>query len=277
LRAIAQTWDILKKEKPELLLVMGGYISAPAGIAARLLSIPIWLHEQNAIAGLSNRLLAPLSERIFLGLPLYKTPFGWKKAELIGNPLRKALARSQQARHDVSVLRVLVLGGSQGASFLNQLLPKVVDTGIGRQLSVWHQTGTNQQASVHDAYQQNGVSTRVDAFIDDMASAYVWADVVIARSGALTVAEIAQTARPALFIPFPYAVDNHQYVNALNLVEVGGARVFVQSQATVESVRDFLNHYLAQPEAHQLAYNSLSALPENQAAAVLAQAIVDRK
>jgi UDP-N-acetylglucosamine--N-acetylmuramyl-(pentapeptide) pyrophosphoryl-undecaprenol N-acetylglucosamine transferase len=277
LRAIAQAWRLLKQEKPELLLVMGGYISAPAGIAARLLGIPVWLHEQNAIAGLSNRLLAPLSERLFLGLPLHKTPFGWEKAELIGNPLRKALSRSQQARHDTLVLRVLILGGSQGASFLNDLLPRVMNDRVSNHLSIWHQTGVNQRDVVNAAYHYAGVKARVDAFIDDMASAYAWADVVIARSGALTVAEIAQTARPALFIPFPSAVDNHQYVNALSLVEAGGASVFVQSQTTVEKMRDFLNQYLSQPEAHQLAYNSLSALPENQAAAVLARAIVDRK
>lgn len=276
-RAVGQALQVLKQTQPDLVLVMGGYISVPAGIAARLMGIPVWLHEQNSIVGLSNRLLAPLSERIFLGLPLQKIPFGWKNAELIGNPLRKALARSQQARHDISMLRVLVLGGSQGASFLNQLLPKVVDADIGKRLSVWHQTGVNQYVSVHDAYQQAGVSARVDAFIEDMATAYAWADLVIARSGALTVAEIAQTARPALFIPFPFAVDNHQYVNALTLVDVGGAQVLVQSQVGVETIRDFLSQYLAHPEKQQLAYNSLSALPENQAAAVLAQAIVDRK
>jgi len=277
LRAIAQAWGVLKQEKPELLLVMGGYISAPAGIAARLLGIPVWLHEQNAIAGLSNRLSAPLSERIFLGLPLHKTPFGWKKAELIGNPLRKALSRSQQARHDAVVLRVLILGGSQGANFLNDLLPKVMDDGVSNQLSLWHQTGVSQRDVVNASYHYCGVKARVDAFIDDMATAYAWADVVIARAGALTVSEIAQTARPSLLIPFPFAVDNHQYFNALMLVNTGGAQVMPQSQVSVDAVRDFLNRYLAQPQAHQLAYNSLSALPENQAATVLARAIVDRK
>ncbi len=276
LRAIWQAMRVLKQERPDLLLVMGGYVSAPAGIAARLLGIPVWLHEQNAIAGLSNRLLAPLSERLFLGLPLQKMPFGWKKAELIGNPLRNALARSRQARHDGVVLRVLILGGSQGAGFLNDLLPKVMNDGISNHLSIWHQTGVNQREVVNASYHDAGVKARVDAFIEDMATAYAWADVVIARSGALTVAEIAQTARPALFIPFPSAVDNHQYVNALSLVEAGGASVFVQSQTTVEKIRDFLNQYLSQPEAHQLAYNNLLALPENNAASLLAQTIVDR-
>jgi UDP-N-acetylglucosamine--N-acetylmuramyl-(pentapeptide) pyrophosphoryl-undecaprenol N-acetylglucosamine transferase len=277
LRAIAQAWRVLKHEKPDLLLVMGGYISVPAGIAARLLGIPVWLHEQNAIAGLSNRLLAPLSERVFLGLPLQYVPFGWEKAELIGNPLRKALERSNQARHDEHALRVLVVGGSQGASFLNTLLPQVVaDALIGSKISIWHQTGEQARRVVNAAYLYAGASAKVDAFIEDMASAYAWADIVIARSGALTVAEVAQTARSALFIPFPFAVDNHQYYNALSLVEVGAAQVLIQSQATVENVRDFLNHYLIYPEKHQLVYNNLSCLPENTAAAQLANAIISK-
>lgn len=276
LRAIAQAWRVLRQEKPDLLLVMGGYISAPAGIAARLLGVPVWLHEQNAIAGLSNRLLAPFSERIFLGLPLQFVPFAWKKAELIGNPLRGCLQRGSQARHDANALNVLILGGSQGAQFLNGLLPQVITVEMSNRLSIWHQTGVQQQDTVADAYQAAGVKARVDAFIDDMATAYAWADVIIARSGALTVAEIAQTARPALFIPFPFAVDNHQYFNALSLVTVGGAQLLTQSQASIDAVRSFLNQRLHDPQIQQLAYNSLLALPENNAAIVLAQTIVDR-
>jgi UDP-N-acetylglucosamine--N-acetylmuramyl-(pentapeptide) pyrophosphoryl-undecaprenol N-acetylglucosamine transferase len=275
LRAIAQAWQVLKQEHPDKLLVMGGYISAPAGIAARLLGIPIWLHEQNAVAGLSNRLLAPLSARLFLGLPLQTVPVGWSKAELIGNPLRRSLQRATAARHDAATLRVLILGGSQGASFLNNLLPQVFsDWSLSPRCAIWHQTGQVAQEVVASAYQSAQITAKVDAFIDDMASAYLWADVVIARAGALTVAELAQSARPALLIPFPHAVDDHQRANAMTLVAMGGASLLTQSATKVEDVRQFLADALLQPEDHEQAYHQLCQLPENRAAEVLATRIL---
>jgi UDP-N-acetylglucosamine--N-acetylmuramyl-(pentapeptide) pyrophosphoryl-undecaprenol N-acetylglucosamine transferase len=164
-------------------------------------------------------------------------------------------------------LRVLVIGGSQGAEFLNERLPEVMrDWSARHELSLWHQTGTQMHAQVEMAYQQVGVEARVDEFIHHMGEAYAWADVVIARSGALTVTELSQAARPALFIPFPYAVDDHQYTNSLALVQIGVADVLRQSEASVEALRERLSDYIFNPHCLSHRYALLNEQAENKAA-----------
>ena len=270
-----QAVDLLRQEDPDVVLVMGGYVSAPAGLAARWLRIPLVVHEQNSIAGLSNRLLAPFSQSVLLGLPMASSPLGWGKARWVGNPLRAMLKR-QGKTHASQPLRLLILGGSQGAQFLNERLPEVMrDWSARHELTVWHQTGSHQQALVELAYQQAGVTARVSEFIQDMGEAYAWADLVIARAGALTVTELQQVARPALFIPFPHAVDDHQYTNSLALVKLGAAQVLRQSEASVEQLREYLSDYIYNPKALSQCYAVLNAQAENTAAVHVVQVLTD--
>lgn len=274
-QAWRQAVQHLRQQGPDVLLVMGGYVSVPAGLAARWLRIPLVVHEQNSVAGFSNRLLAPLSQSLLLGLPLQSVPMGWAQARWVGNPLRAMLQR-QVKTVPARPLRVLVIGGSQGAQFLNERLPEVMrDWSARQELSVWHQTGTSMRARVEAAYQQVGVDARVDEFIHQMGEAYAWADVVIARAGALTVTELWQAARPALFIPFPYAVDDHQYTNSLALVQIGVADVLRQSEASVEALRERLSDYIYNPHCLSHRYALLNEQSENKAAERVVQILMD--
>lgn len=269
-----QALGILRLESPDVMLVMGGYVSVPAGLAARWLGIPVCVHEQNSVVGLSNRLLAPFSQSLLLGLPLHSLPFGWHQAQWVGNPLRSMLARQVKSQAS-QPLRVLIIGGSQGAQFLNQRLPEVMQDWPARhQLTIWHQTGQAMQAQVELDYQHAGVEARVDAFIDDMGEAYAWADVVIARAGALTVTELMQAARPALFIPFPFAVDDHQYTNSLSLVGLNAAEVVRQDNASVDYLRERLSDYLYNPQCLINRYALLNGQPENTAAEKVTQVLL---
>jgi UDP-N-acetylglucosamine--N-acetylmuramyl-(pentapeptide) pyrophosphoryl-undecaprenol N-acetylglucosamine transferase len=274
-QAWRQAVQHLRQQRPDVLLVMGGYVSVPAGLAARWLGIPLVVHEQNSVAGLSNRLLAPFCQLLLLGLPLASLPIGWGQARWVGNPLRAMLTR-QPKSHASQPLRLLIIGGSQGAQFLNERLPEVMQDWPGRrEVSVWHQTGSQQQVQVEEAYRQAGVTARVSEFIQDMGEAYAWADVVIARAGALTVTELQQVARPALFIPFPHAVDDHQYTNSLALVKLGAAEVLRQSEASVEVLRERLSDYVYNPKSLSHCYAHLNAQLENTAAEQVAQVLID--
>lgn len=273
-RAIWQAVIIMRQQKPNVVLVMGGYVSAPAGIAAKFLGIPLWLHEQNAVAGLSNRLLAPLSTRVLLGLPLVRYPWGWHDAQLIGNPLRSNLQRDAKSTAH-NPLRLLVIGGSQGAHFLNTRLPEVMNAwALAQGFTIWHQTGEKEQQSVQTAYERAGLSVRVDAFIEDMGQAYAWADLVISRSGALTVTELMQVARPSLLIPYPHAVDDHQVANAQALLDKGSAQLLLQADASVHNLRAHLQRYLQDEETLRQAYGLANQLHENHAADVLANELI---
>lgn len=275
LRAVRQAIAVLRVVKPSAVLVMGGYVSVPAGLAAKWLRIPLVVHEQNAIVGMSNKLLAPVANQVYMGLPLQAWPLGFEEAELIGNPLRRQLQRDVYLPNPTRALRVLVIGGSQGASFLNAVLPAVC-TGWQwtEQLEVWHQTGAGDYEQVREAYHAAQVRARVDVFIDDMATAYAFADVVIARAGAMTVSEITQVAKPALFIPYPYAVDNHQEANAQALVDMGAAWMVVQSKASMDVLRYQLAEWLQKPQLLAEARQVLLAQPDNHAGEQIAQALI---
>jgi UDP-N-acetylglucosamine--N-acetylmuramyl-(pentapeptide) pyrophosphoryl-undecaprenol N-acetylglucosamine transferase len=274
-KGVWQAIAVLRREKPVLLLVMGGYISVPAGVAAWLLGIPVWMHEQNAIAGWSNKLLAPLADVVWCGLPLVSTPWVMRDAALMGNPLRQQLHRASAVAQSTGTLKILVLGGSQGAAFLNAMIPAAL-TGWSpaTQCDIWHQTGQAEHEAVQDAYTAAALRARVDAFIHDMGSAYAWADVVISRSGALTVSELMQVARPALLIPFPYAVDNHQTANGQTLVDLGAAVLMPQAEVSINRLRQHIQAWLIDPSWLHQAYDALSRLPENHAATLMAEAIV---
>ena len=215
---------LLLKYRPCAVLGMGGFVAGPVGLMAVLLRRPLIIHEQNAIAGLTNRILAPFAKRILTGFP---STFVRKNVEVVGNPVR---AEFSQIRRDFTFdsidkpIRVLVIGGSLGAQAFNQIVPAALaQISVAERPEVWHQTGEHKLQFTQDNYKKFGVEARVDAFIEAMYEAYTWADLVICRAGAITVAELAVVGVGAIFVPYPYAVDDHQTANASALTNAGAA------------------------------------------------------
>nr|WP_281357436.1 undecaprenyldiphospho-muramoylpentapeptide beta-N-acetylglucosaminyltransferase [Thiomicrorhabdus cannonii] len=245
-RAWWQARKIMRAERPDLVLGMGGFVCGPGGLAAKTLGIPLVIHEQNAIPGLTNKLLAPLAREVICAFP--QTVLQGNNVVTLGNPVRAGL-------EDVALLQpqtgchVLVLGGSRGALALNETVPKALALLPPEQRpSVTHQTGVKTLQQAQQAYAQAGVAAEVVAFIDDMRSAYEKADMVVSRAGALTVSELMATARPAIMVPYPQAVDDHQTANAQALVTLGGGEVIQQSDLTPQRLAAALGGWCADPQ-----------------------------
>lgn len=226
LRALWQSVAILRRARPAVVLGMGGFVTGPGGIAAWLLRTPLVIHEQNAVPGLTNRLLARLASHVLAGFPAC-FPAGIR-ARTVGNPVRKDIvalpAPAERFAGRAGRPRLLIVGGSRGALALNQRVPAALALLAGSERpEVWHQCGTLTLDQAHAAYAAAEVEARIDAFIDDMPGAYAWADLVVCRAGALTVAELAAAGVAALLVPFPYAVDDHQTANGQQLVAAGAA------------------------------------------------------
>lgn len=239
LRAVWQARRVIRRFKPDVVMGMGGYASAPGGVAAKLAGIPLVLHEQNAIPGMTNKLLSKLASRT---LCAFDNTFSEVDAEVVGNPIRQeliALGQEPRSSSASEALKVLVVGGSLGARVFNEVMPETVAK-VSQQCSVtvWHQAGKGNQAALKQAYQQVGQEDRVNVadFIDDMEAAYRWADVVVCRAGALTVSELATVGLPAILVPLPHAVDDHQTRNANVLVNANAGRLLPQAQMTVDSL-----------------------------------------
>ncbi|MFA3777459.1 undecaprenyldiphospho-muramoylpentapeptide beta-N-acetylglucosaminyltransferase [Yersinia sp. 1652 StPb PI] len=242
-RAVRQATKIMRDYQPDVVLGMGGYVSGPGGLAAWLCGIPVVLHEQNGIAGLTNRWLARIAKKV-----LQAFPGAFPNADVVGNPVRTdVLALPLPAQRLVGregPVRVLVIGGSQGARVLNQTMPQVAAQ-LGEKITLWHQVGKGALPEVLQAYQQVGQGDdkhKITEFIDDMAAAYSWADVVVCRSGALTVSEIAAAGLPAIFVPFQHK-DRQQYWNALPLEKAGAAKIIEQPQFSAEAVSSLLEQW----------------------------------
>lgn len=236
--AVRQARHIMRNWQPDVVLGMGGYVSGPGALAAWSCGIPVVLHEQNSIAGLANRWLAKIARKV-----LQAFPGAFPHAEVVGNPVRPEVLGlpepAERLSHRTGPIRVLVLGGSQGAQILNQTMPTVAARLSGR-LILWHQVGKGALSIVNQAYVNEGeYGHRVVEFIEDMASAYTWADVVVCRSGALTVSEIAAAGLPALFVPFMHK-DRQQYWNALPLEQAGAAKIIEQLEFTTARVSEVL-------------------------------------
>lgn len=240
LHSIIQAQAVIKQFKPDVILGMGGFASGPGGVAAKLLGIPLVLHEQNAIPGVTNKLLAKIASQI---LCAFANTFSTaqKNVQVVGNPVRQELIAlgSKPKSYRSDALKVLVVGGSLGAKIFNELMPEVVaNLSKHQSVTVWHQVGKNNEAVVKNRYQQLGQDggVKVAAFIDDMEAAYQWADVVICRSGALTVSELAAVGLPSILVPYPYAVDDHQTINAEVLVNAEAAFLLPQTILNVEKL-----------------------------------------
>jgi UDP-N-acetylglucosamine--N-acetylmuramyl-(pentapeptide) pyrophosphoryl-undecaprenol N-acetylglucosamine transferase len=242
LKSVLQARKIIKKFQPDVVLGMGGFASGPGGIAAWMLGIPVVLHEQNAAAGLTNKLLAKIAKSVLMAFPGV-----FEQGQLVGNPVREdvlalhALPVERQAK-----LTVLVVGGSLGAKIINDTLPAALARLPQDKICVCHQVGKNNTKQVTQAYQTEGVTAEVEVvdFIDDISQAYAKADAVICRAGALTVSEVAVAGLPAIFIPLPHAVDDHQTKNAQSLVQAGGAVLIPQSAFNAEKIAELLQQWI---------------------------------
>lgn len=234
LRAFADTWRVLRRVKPQVVVAFGGYVSFPAGMMASLAGIPLVLHEQNAVAGSANKALVPLADAALSAFPKVL-----KGGIAVGNPVRDAIAELPEPAVRYATrsgpLRVLVIGGSLGAQALNAAVPMALaKLPADQRPVVTHQAGAKHLEQLQHNYRQAGVQAQTLAFIDDMAQAYAQADLVIGRAGATTVFELAAAGLPAIFVPFPHAIDDHQTANARWLVDAGAAWLAPQIPGSLE-------------------------------------------
>ena len=234
-RAIA----VLARVRPHVVLGMGGYGAGPGGLMARLLGVPLVIHEQNAVPGFTNRILAWFATRVLEAFP--ESFAAGRHAIHTGNPVRETLARSPAPEARLArrggCLRVLVIGGSQGARALNEVVPRALATGsLAARVSVRHQCGAANVQATRDGYAALGVEAEISGYIEDMGAAYAWTDVAVCRAGAMTVAELAAAGVASILVPFPYATDDHQSRNARYLADRGAAIVLAESSLDADSL-----------------------------------------
>jgi UDP-N-acetylglucosamine--N-acetylmuramyl-(pentapeptide) pyrophosphoryl-undecaprenol N-acetylglucosamine transferase len=247
LRALGDALGILRRQQPQLVLGMGGFAAGPGGLASWLQRRPLVIHEQNAAAGLTNRLLARFARCV-----LEAFPHTFPRARTVGNPVRAGFIElpdpAQRFASRADRARVLVIGGSQGSRALNERVPAALALmPAGQRPAVRHQAGRTLEIA-QQAYAKAGVDGEVLGFIQDMPGAYAWADLVICRAGASTVAELAAAGCAALLVPYPHAVDDHQTRNAQYLVDAGAALLLPEAQLTPELLAEVLGSLLGQPQ-----------------------------
>jgi UDP-N-acetylglucosamine--N-acetylmuramyl-(pentapeptide) pyrophosphoryl-undecaprenol N-acetylglucosamine transferase len=228
----------IRRLKPDVVLGLGGYVAFPGGMMASLLNRPLALHEQNAIAGLANRVLAQVSDKVMVAFP-----DALKGAEWTGNPVRSEIAAIEPPEKRFEgrkgKLHILVVGGSLGAQALNEALPKAISL-LQEKPRVVHQSGEKHLEALHAHYREAGVQGELVAFIDDMAKRYAEADLVICRAGAVTVAELSAGGMASILVPFPHAVDDHQTANARFLSERGAAILIQQRDLTPQKLAELI-------------------------------------
>jgi UDP-N-acetylglucosamine--N-acetylmuramyl-(pentapeptide) pyrophosphoryl-undecaprenol N-acetylglucosamine transferase len=279
-RSIRQALSVLAEFKPQVVLGMGGFASGPGAVAARLKGIPVVIHEQNSVAGTTNRLSARIATRVMQGFP-----DTLKGGEWCGNPVRPAIANLAPPQKRLAkrkgATKLLILGGSRGALAINSMLPKAlarIDSSVRPE--VIHQTGkAHLQATIND-YQKLGLNVKngkinVVAFIDGMEDAYGWADFVICRAGALTVAELTSAGLGSLLIPFPFAIDDHQTSNGQLLVDQGAATMLQQSQLTPEILANEINSICNRPKQRLNMAMCARELAKNDAAQAVARVCLE--
>lgn len=250
--ACCQAAWTLHKVKPAFVLGMGGFASGPGGLMAKLMGYPLIIHEQNAVPGVTNRILSKFADSVLQGFPSTFNLENRQKLRVTGNPVRKNIMQVLDPegrfrnRNTSNEFNILILGGSQGALAINNLVPLALAEVMElskipeMKLNILHQTGKNKDSKTAALYEQVSIDARVSPFIADMAEAYGWADIVIARSGALTVSEIQQAGLAAIFIPYPSAVDDHQTKNAEILSNAGGAVIAPQQSLSVKKLSSIM-------------------------------------
>jgi UDP-N-acetylglucosamine--N-acetylmuramyl-(pentapeptide) pyrophosphoryl-undecaprenol N-acetylglucosamine transferase len=258
LLALSQALLLMLRNRPAAVLGMGGFVSGPGGLAAWLLRVPLLLHEQNAVLGLTNRLLAPLATRLMEAFP---GAFNRPAAVHTGNPVRAeivALAPPEERPREADRMHVLVLGGSQGARVLNDIVPAAltelrndaadVRQPVAAKIDVWHQAGAGKLDDTRNTYARAGIAARVEAFIEKMDAAYAWADLVICRAGAMTIAELSAVGVASVLVPYPYAVDDHQTVNAGYLTAAQAALRVPENEFTAQRLAGLIRDLCAEPQ-----------------------------
>lgn len=275
LRAVLQAGRVLRRRAPRAVVSFGGFAAAPGGLAARLQGRPLLVHEQNRAPGLTNRLLFRFARRVMTGFP-GSFP---AREEAVGNPVRGEIAAieapAQRLAGRAGPVRLLVLGGSQGARALNQAVPQALAGWQGAGLEVRHQCGERLLEEARQAYAAAGVAASVEAFIADMAAAYAWADLVVCRAGASTLAELCAAGLGGVLVPFPQAVDDHQTRNAEYLAERGAAVLLAQDENLAERLRAVLAELLADPARRLAMAESARALAQIDAAERIADIILE--
>jgi UDP-N-acetylglucosamine--N-acetylmuramyl-(pentapeptide) pyrophosphoryl-undecaprenol N-acetylglucosamine transferase len=229
-KSMVQAWRLIGSYRPDVVLGLGGYAGFACTLAASLRGVPTAIHEQNSVPGITNRVLARWVDRILVSFEdMEASGFPSRKVVLTGNPTRGRICSLRDNNRPMN-RNVLVVGGSQGASALNRLMVREMDGMKAMGLRIWHQTGRDEYESVREAYARTYPEARVDAFIDDMHEAYEFADLVVCRAGATTIAELTAAGKPSILVPFPYATHDHQLKNAKFLEKKGAALLFQQSQ-----------------------------------------------
>jgi UDP-N-acetylglucosamine--N-acetylmuramyl-(pentapeptide) pyrophosphoryl-undecaprenol N-acetylglucosamine transferase len=272
-RAVFAARRVLRRTRPRSVLSMGGFAAGPGGIAAWLMGTPLLVHEQNRVPGATNRALARVARRVLAGFSDAFAPS--QKALWVGNPVRASIAElaapDQRFASRADAPRLLVLGGSLGAQALNTRVPEAIAAlPADVRPQVRHQCGTKHADATRAAYAAAGVNANVEPFIDDMAAAYGWADLIVCRAGALTLAEIAAAGVGAVLVPYPHAVDDHQTRNADAFVDAGAALRIAESDATPARLHDELGRLLADRATLLAMAQAARGLAKPQAAATIA-------
>lgn len=273
LRAIWQAGRIVARHRPRAVISFGGFAAGPGGLAARLRGVPVFVHEQNRIPGLTNRVLGHLARRVFAGFP---DAFKAGRSEWTGNPVRTEIAQLTPPAQRFATsdrggaARLLVLGGSQGALALNRAVPAALAQLRSIKFEVRHQCGAKMLDGARAAYAEHQIDASVEPFIADMAAAYGWADLVVCRSGALTLAELCAAGVASILVPYPAAVDDHQTANARFLTSNDAALLLPQSELNADTLAASINTLIAQPARRLAMAEAARRLAKPDAAAVVA-------
>ncbi len=247
-RAMAQAFRIIRKRQPDAIIGMGGFVSGPGALIGTIMGFPLLLHEQNSIAGWTNKFLARIAKVVMSGFP---SPRGIPQSVWTGNPVRSTISEipepSQRLSGIANLTRILVLGGSQGAAVFNRDLPELLGKLNFNNLQVWHQCGRRDVSLITAEYKRLGIACQVEQFIDDMANAYAWSHMVICRAGASTIAEICCAGVAAILVPYPHAVDDHQAFNAEFLVSNQAGLMFREQEWHKGDWLTDLKHLLKNP------------------------------
>lgn len=251
-KAFWQALGIIRRFDPDIIIGVGGYASGPVALAARLMGKKLVIHEQNLIPGLTNRVLGRFAHRVFISFPDNLAIFKTSKTVVTGNPVRRELLTVKPAEKAVGRFTVLVLGGSQGAHAINRAVVEALDhLKEPTRMRFIHQTGPRDASWVASAYERHSMEATVEPFFQDMATIYRSATMVICRAGATTIAELTALGKPAIFIPFPFATNNHQELNARYVADSGGGEVVLERDLNGELLAERIDHYVSNPKALQ--------------------------
>ena len=267
--ALLEARRLIKRFVPDMVFGVGGYVTGPVMLAARLSGIPLCIHEQNSVPGLANKMLSRVVNKIFLSIPCQYS-FPERKTVMTGNPVRREIieASLKQKTGNSNNKTLLVLGGSQGAHRVNSLVTEAVKELVGKYgitLTVIHQTGKADEEEVCSRYKECGVQAEVKAFFQDMADLYSRADLVISRAGATTLAELSVMGLPALLIPYPHAADDHQRTNALYYEDGGAARMFPENELSGEILSGEISGLLKKPELLNRMSSNMKSMGKSEA------------